>query len=58
MLLCSSYNAHVRFAAAVAVGVAFAARGNREAEEVLNRLTADAVDFVRQGERTPQNPKP
>ncbi|CDJ67795.1 hypothetical protein ENH_00041600, partial [Eimeria necatrix] len=51
LLLCSSHNPHVRHAAAVAAGVSLAASGNKEAADALQTLTADPVDFVRQGKR-------
>ena len=48
-LLSESYNAHVRYGAAMAVGVSCAGSGSSEAISLLEPLTSDAVDFVRQG---------
>jgi 26S proteasome regulatory subunit N2 len=48
-LLSESYNAHVRYGAAMAVGISCAGSGSSEAISLLEPLTADAVDFVRQG---------
>merc|ERR1719160_2335511 len=48
-LLSESYNPHVRYAAALALGIANNGTGNPEAEKLLQPLTSDAVDFVRQG---------
>jgi 26S proteasome regulatory subunit N2 len=48
-LLAESYNPHVRYGAAMAVGIACAATGNKEAAALLEPLAADPVDFVRQG---------
>jgi 26S proteasome regulatory subunit N2 len=48
-LLAESYNPHVRYGAAMAVGIACAASGSKEALALLEPLAADGVDFVRQG---------
>eukprot|EP00871_Galdieria_phlegrea_P003665 jgi/Galph1/429/GphlegSOOS_G5150.1 len=47
-LLSESYHAHVRYGAAVAIGIACACTGSSSAVEILEHLSADAVDFVRQ----------
>lgn len=48
-LLCESYNPHVRYGATLALGIACAATANKEAMDLLEPLTSDPVDFVRQG---------
>jgi len=48
-LLAESYNPHVRYGAALALGIACAGSGLKEASDLLEPLTTDAVDFVRQG---------
>ncbi|KAE8717553.1 26S proteasome non-ATPase regulatory subunit 1-like protein B [Hibiscus syriacus] len=48
-LLSESYNPHVRYGAALAVGISCAGTGLREAITLLEPLTSDVVDFVRQG---------
>jgi len=48
-LLCESYNPHVRYAAAMALGVACAGSASLEAHNLLQPLVTDASDFVRQG---------
>ncbi|XP_038702017.1 26S proteasome non-ATPase regulatory subunit 1 homolog A-like [Tripterygium wilfordii] len=48
-LLSESYNPHVRYGAALAVGISCAGTGLREAIALLEPLTSDVVDFVRQG---------
>ncbi|KAI5069483.1 hypothetical protein GOP47_0015784 [Adiantum capillus-veneris] len=48
-LLSESYNAHVRYGAALAVGISCAGTGLPEAISLLEPLTSDVVDFVRQG---------
>ena len=52
-LLAASYNPHVRYGSALAVGIACAAGATekirREAMNVLEPLLKDRVDFVRQG---------
>jgi len=48
-LLAESYNPHVRYGAALALGIACAGTGLKEATELLEPLTTDVIDFVRQG---------
>ncbi|KAL4448567.1 hypothetical protein ABPG75_005786 [Micractinium tetrahymenae] len=48
-LLSESYNPHVRYGAAMAVGIACAGTGMREAVSLLEPLIKDSVDFVQQG---------
>ncbi|XP_071713352.1 26S proteasome non-ATPase regulatory subunit 1 homolog A-like [Rutidosis leptorrhynchoides] len=48
-LLAESYNPHVRYGAAMAVGISCAGTGLSEAISLLEPLTSDVVDFVRQG---------
>ncbi|KAL7145177.1 hypothetical protein ABFS83_07G062900 [Erythranthe nasuta] len=48
-LLSKSYDPHVRYGAALAVGISCAGSGLSEAISLLEPLTSDAVDFVRQG---------
>ncbi|GMJ01827.1 hypothetical protein like AT2G32730 [Hibiscus trionum] len=48
-LLSESYNPHVRYGAALAVGISCAGTGLSEAITLLEPLTSDVVDFVRQG---------
>lgn len=48
-LLSESYNPHVRYGSTLALGVACAGTGLAEAIEILEPLTKDTVDFVRQG---------
>ncbi|XP_078443197.1 26S proteasome non-ATPase regulatory subunit 1 homolog A-like [Wolffia australiana] len=48
-LLSESYNPHVRYGAAMAVGISCAGTGLNEAISLLEPLTSDVVDFVRQG---------
>merc|ERR1719392_114332 len=45
-LLCESYNPHVRYAAALALGVACAGSASLEAHNLLQPLVTDASDFV------------
>ena len=47
--LAESYNPHLRYGAAMAVGVGCAGSGNNEALKLLAPLTNDQEDFVRQG---------
>lgn len=48
-LLNESYNAHVRYGAAMALGIACAGTASPEALDLLEPMTKDATDFVRQG---------
>ncbi|WFC98642.1 proteasome regulatory particle base subunit [Malassezia yamatoensis] len=48
-LLSESYNPHVRYGAAMALGIACAGTGLDAALDLLEPLTKDSVDFVRQG---------
>lgn len=48
-LLSESFNPHVRYGVALALGIACAGTGMKEALAILEVLSADAVDFVRQG---------
>ncbi|KAJ3398431.1 proteasome regulatory particle base subunit, partial [Chytridiales sp. JEL 0842] len=48
-LLSESFNPHVRYGAALALGIACAGTALPEALELLEPLTKDSVDFVRQG---------
>uniref|UniRef100_A0A0C9QR97 26S proteasome non-ATPase regulatory subunit 1 homolog n=1 Tax=Wollemia nobilis TaxID=56998 RepID=A0A0C9QR97_9CONI len=48
-LLSESYNPHVRYGAALAVGISCAGTAMSEAISLLEPLTSDVVDFVRQG---------
>jgi len=47
-LLAESFNPHVRYGAAMAVGISCAGTGLKEAVDLLMPMTKDAVDFVRQ----------
>ncbi|KAG2490998.1 hypothetical protein HYH03_010670 [Edaphochlamys debaryana] len=48
-LLAESFNPHVRYGAAMAVGLACAGSGLREAVGLLEPMLADPTDYVRQG---------
>ncbi|KIL70943.1 hypothetical protein M378DRAFT_183492 [Amanita muscaria Koide BX008] len=48
-LLSESYNPHVRSGATIALGIACAGTGLQDAIEILEPMTKDSVDFVRQG---------
>jgi len=47
--LAESYNPHLRYGAAMAVGIGCAGTGLHEALKLLAPLTNDSTDFVRQG---------
>merc|ERR1712113_773935 len=47
-LLANSYNAHVRYGAAAALGISCAGTGNVSALRILKNLAKDKVDYVRQ----------
>lgn len=48
-LLAESYNPHVRYGAAMALGLSCAGSGMEEALDLLEPMTKDSTDFVRQG---------
>ncbi|KAF7341663.1 26S proteasome regulatory subunit RPN2 [Mycena sanguinolenta] len=48
-LLSESYNLHARCGATLALGIACAGTGLQDAVEILEPMTEDSVDFVRQG---------
>ncbi|THH10931.1 hypothetical protein EW145_g999 [Phellinidium pouzarii] len=48
-LLSESYNPHVRCGATLALGIACAGTGLQDAVHILQPMTKDPVDFVRQG---------
>jgi 26S proteasome regulatory subunit N2 len=48
-LLSESCHSHVRYGAAMAIGIACVGTGLPAAVEILERLTTDPTDFVRQG---------
>ncbi|PNW70631.1 hypothetical protein CHLRE_17g727950v5 [Chlamydomonas reinhardtii] len=48
-LLAESFNPHVRYGAAMAVGLACAGTGLKEALNLLEPMLTDPVDYVRQG---------
>ncbi|CDH53515.1 probable rpn2-26s proteasome regulatory subunit [Lichtheimia corymbifera JMRC:FSU:9682] len=48
-LLAESYNPNVRYGAALALGISCAGTGYLDALELLEPMTKDPVDFVRQG---------
>jgi len=48
-LLAESYNPHVRYGSCMAVGIACAGLGHKEAIALLEPLLKDRVDFVKQG---------
>eukprot|EP00121_Abeoforma_whisleri_P011770 Awhi_evm1s10864 len=47
-LLAESYNPHVRYGTAMALGISCAGTGSKEAVALLETLANDVVDFVRQ----------
>lgn len=48
-LLALSYNPHVRYGTALALGIACAGTQFKEALDMLDPLLNDTTDFVRQG---------
>lgn len=48
-LLAESYNPHVRYGAALALGISCAGSGSREAIAILEPMLNDTVNYVRQG---------
>jgi len=48
-LLAESYNPHARYGAAMAIGIAAAGTGLRDAVALLEPMLRDSVDFVQQG---------
>lgn len=48
-VLTKSYNHYVRYGAAMALGIAFAGTGSKEAIDLLEPLFYDLVNYVRQG---------
>merc|ERR1711936_1467007 len=48
-LLSESYNPHVRYGAAMALGIACAGTGNKEALGLIDPMKNDPVNYVRQG---------
>ena len=48
-LLAESYNPHVRYGAAMALGIACAGSGLKEALNLLEPMANDTVNYVRQG---------
>ncbi|RDD41259.1 26S proteasome non-ATPase regulatory subunit 1 [Trichoplax sp. H2] len=48
-LLAESYNPHVRYGAAMALGISCAGTGLKEAVNILEPMMHDSVNFVRQG---------
>lgn len=49
-LLVASYNPHVRYGAAIALGISCAAHAHPDVVRLLHSLSSDRSDFVRQGE--------
>ena len=47
-LLSESYNPHVRYGAAMALGIACAGTGSKEAIALVEPMTNDPVNYVRQ----------
>lgn len=48
-LLSESYNPHVRYGAAIALGISCAGTGLKEAVSIVEPMTNDPVNYVRQG---------
>ena len=48
VLLAESFNAHLRYGACMAIGVACAGSGSQEALDILLPMLKDDTDFVRQ----------
>ncbi|OMH78592.1 26S proteasome non-ATPase regulatory subunit 1 [Zancudomyces culisetae] len=48
-LLSASYNPHVRYGAALALGIGLASSGSPEAIEIVEPMLRDSADYVRQG---------
>ncbi|EGR26895.1 proteasome regulatory complex component protein, putative [Ichthyophthirius multifiliis] len=48
-LLAMSYNPHVRYGTAIALGIACAGTGFQEALDMIEPMLTDSTDFVRQG---------
>merc|ERR1712088_260149 len=48
-LLSESYNSHVRYGAAMALGIACAGTGNKDALALIEPMKNDPVNYVRQG---------
>ncbi|XP_014674162.1 PREDICTED: 26S proteasome non-ATPase regulatory subunit 1-like [Priapulus caudatus] len=48
-LLAESYNPHVRYGAAMALGISCAGTGNKDALSLLEPMANDSVNYVRQG---------
>lgn len=48
-LLAGSYNPHVRYGVALALGIAFCGTANKEAIDLIKPMCKDMTDFVRQG---------
>lgn len=48
-LLAASYNPHVRYGVAMALGIAFAGTGDQAAIDLVKPLCKDLTEFVRQG---------
>merc|ERR1739842_24501 len=49
MVLIESYNPHVRYGAAMALGIACAGTGNKEALGLIEPMKNDPTNYVRQG---------
>lgn len=48
-LLAESFNPHVRYGAAMAIGIACAGSASKDATDILFEMLTDQVDFVKQG---------